>query len=318
MKRIFLTLAATVVLLLLALGITFYRAPLWVADQRIHLHLRSQHVQSNYIQVDSFTVHYFEALPPQGGGQPLILIHGLGSRGEDWSGMIPTLAANGFHVYALDLLGYGRSSHPDIPYTISEQEKLVADFMQALHLPQADIAGWSMGGWVALKLTIDHPTLVQRLVVFDSAGLYFPATFDETLFTPTDSAGLLHLQQMLTPTPMHLPGFVVRDALRKLSSEAWVIHRSVRSMTGGRDLLDFQLQRIHVPTLVVWGSDDQLIPLTTGEQMHHDIPNSNLLVIQGCGHLAPQECSRPILRGTLRFLTAQPPPQGVERSVPGH
>ncbi len=318
MKRIFLTLAATGVLLLLALGITFYQAPLWVADQRIHLHLRSQHVQSNYLEVDGFTIHYFEALPSNGGGQPLILIHGLGSRGEDWSGMIPSLAANGSHVYALDLLGYGRSSHPDIQYTIAEQEKLVADFMQALHLPQADIAGWSMGGWVALKLTLDHPTLVRRLVVYDSAGLYFPATFDETLFTPTDAAGVLHLQHMLTPTPMHLPGFVLRDAIRKLNSEAWVIHRSVRSMTSGHDLLDFQLQRIETPTLVVWGQDDQLIPLQTGEQIHHQIPNSDLLVVQGCGHLAPQECAKPILRGTVQFLTAAPAPRNQEQTVSGH
>ena len=276
-------------------------------------------MQSEYTHVDGYTIHYFEAYPPSLGdnGNPILLIHGLGSRAEDWSGLIPTLAANGFHVYALDLLGYGRSSKPDIHYTISDQEKLVVDFMQAVHLTRADVAGWSMGGWIALKLTVDHPSLVRRLVVLDSAGLYFPATFDETLFTPTDSAGLTHLIEMLTPTPMHLPGFVARDALRKLGNNGWVIDRSVRSMTSGRDLLDFQLQHIGKPTLVIWGDQDRLIPLSSGEAIHHDIANSSMLIIQGCGHLAPQDCTKPILRGLVDFLKAQPPIQGGEQTVPG-
>ena len=230
----------------------------------------------------------------------------------------PTLAANGFHVYALDLLGYGRSPHPDILYTISQQEALVVDFMQAVHLSQADIAGWSMGGWVALKLTVDHPDLIRRLVVYDSAGIYFPAPYNETLFTPTDLPGLLRLQHMLTPAPMHLPAFVARAALRRLGADAWVIDRSVESMTSGHDLLDFELHRIAKPTLVVWGADDQLIPLATGEQIHHKIPDSSMLILEGCGHLAPQECSKPILRGTLKFLEAPLPVEPIEQTVPGH
>jgi len=106
----------------LAGGITFYLEPIWVNDQVIRLHLRGQNVQSEYVDVDGYKIHYFEAVPPArlrvlGDGPPLVLVHGLGSRGEDWSGMIPTLAAHGFHVYVPDLLGYGRSSKPDVDYS---------------------------------------------------------------------------------------------------------------------------------------------------------------------------------------------------------
>ncbi len=320
MKRTFITLTLVLGLLLLAAGTVFYLDPLWIADQQIRLHLRSQHVRSEYVNVDGFTVHYFEAYPAHSvdNGQPLVLIHGLGSRAEDWSGMIPTLAANGFHVYALDLLGYGRSTRPDIQYTITEQEKLVADFMQAIHLTRSDVGGWSMGGWVALKLTVDHPSLVRRLIVYDAAGLYFPTTFDASLFTPVDAAGLVRLQEMLSPHPTHLPGFVVRAVIRRLQDNAWILQRSVGSMTGGRDLLDFQVHRIKVPTLVVWGEQDKLIPLSSGEQMHRKIANSSLLVVAGCGHLAPSECTRPVLRGSIDFLSAHPPTRGGEETVPGH
>ncbi len=315
--KIILGFLATCVVLVLTIAAAFLYNPLWFADQGIRLHLRKQGVQSLYRQVDGYNLHYFEAAPPGGApGIPLVLIHGLGARGEDWSPMIPSLAAHGFHVYVPDLLGYGRSPKPDVDYSISLQEKTVADFMQSLGLNHADIGGWSMGGWVALKLTVDHPQLVDRLVVYDSAGIYFPATFNAELFTPTDATGLDHLIAMLTPHPRPIPPFAVRAAIRKLQANAWVLDRSVDSMIGGRDLLDFQLYKIKVPTLVVWGGQDKLIPLPVGESIHHRIPGSSLFVAEGCGHLAPAECSRPILYATIQFLATNPPPAPFEQTVP--
>ncbi len=308
---------ALLVLVVLCLAAAFLRYPFWFADQRVRLHLRKQGVRSLYRQVDGYNIHYLEASPPGGSpGIPLVLIHGLGARGEDWSPLIPSLAAHGFHVYVPDLLGYGRSPQPDVDYSISLQEKTVVDFMQTLGISHADIGGWSMGGWIALKLTVDRPELVDRLVVYDSAGIYFPATFNASLFTPTDAAGVNRLLAMLTPHPMQLPAFAEQAAVRKLQSNAWVLDRSVESMIGGHDLLDFQLHRIHVPTLIVWGQQDTLIPLAVGESIHRKIPGSSLFVVEGCGHLAPAECYRPILRETIQFLSTDPPPPAFELTVP--
>lgn len=175
-----------------------------------------------------------------------------------------------------------------------------------------------MGGWIALKLAVDHPELVDRLVVYDAAGIYFPATFVAALFTPHDTEGLERLQAMLFPHPPALPGFVQRDAIRKLDRNGWVIARSVAAMTSGRDLLDFQLQRITSPTLVVWGAEDRLIPLSVGETMHRDISGSKLLVVDGCGHMAPSECWRPVTQGTVDFLHAQSTLPGGEATVSGN
>ena len=312
------------VLLLVALagGLTFYYEPLWVNDQIIRMHLRGQNVQSEYVDVDGYKIHYFEAVPPArlrvlGDGYPILLIHGLGSRGEDWSGMIPSLADAGFHVYVPDLLGYGRSSKPDVDYSIRTEEKIMVDFMKAVHIDRADVGGWSMGGWVALKLTVDHPELVGRLAVYDSAGIYFPPTFDETLFTPTDSPGVARLSAMLTPHPKPLPAFASRAAVRRLQANAWVIDRSVESMEAGKDLLDFRLGQIRKPTLIVWGGEDKLIPPSVGEAMHKQIAGSLLLMVEGCGHLAPSECTKPVLAGTLKFLEAHPPLPGGEETVQG-
>ena len=307
---------AFLVLMFIVAGLVFYRYPLWVADQQIRFHLWRAGVKSDYIEVGGYRLHYFEASPSGGGGTPLVLVHGLGARGEDWGAMIPRLAARGFHVYVPDLLGFGRSPRPDVDYSISLEEQTVAQFMQAMHVPRADVGGWSMGGWIAMKLALDHPEMVDRLMIYDSAGTYFPATWGPDLFTPTGVDGVRELMAMLTPKPRTLPNFAAEAALRKLQGNAWVLRRSMTSMTGGRDLLDFRLYQISQPMLIVWGAQDELIPLSVGEAIHKKVPQSVLDIIEGCGHLAPAECPRPAVEGTVEFLRSEPPMRGGEKTFP--
>lgn len=315
--KVALRLVAVVIVLALAAGLVFYFNPLWVADQFTRLQLWREGVKSEYVDAGGYRLHYFEALPPDGNGTPLVLIHGLGARGEDWSKMIPVMAARGFHVYVPDLPGYGRSSRPaEASYSISMEEAAVVSFMQAVHVSRADVGGWSMGGWIAMKLALDHPEMVERLVVYDGAGIYFPATFGAALFVPSDTQGVGRLLKMLSPHPRALPEFVARDVVQKIGRNGWVISRSMSAMTTGRDLLDFRLQEIRQPTLVVWGAEDVLIPLSVGRKIHADIPNSVLNVMEGCGHLAPLECWRPVADATGAFLKAQPPMQGGEKTFP--
>ena len=318
MKKLLLGVLSVFVLIALALGLVFFLYPLWVTDQVIRLHFWQEGVRSKEVMVGGNRIHYFEALPPNDQpGTPLILIHGLESRGEDWAGMIPALAAGGFHVYAPDLLGYGRSSKPDLAFSIGQQERAVSDFMKASGITRAHVGGWSMGGWVALKLALDHPEQVDRLVVYDSAGVYFAPTFTAADFAPTTPAGVMRLSELLSPHPKMLPDFVARGAVRKLQRDAWVVSRSIRSMESGSDLLDFRLAGISAPVLIVWGKEDRLIPLAVGEKMHASIPGSNLLVVEGCGHLAPAECLPPVRKATLAFLKSEPVWRGQEQEVPG-
>lgn len=306
-----------VLVVAVAAGAILYFNPLWVADQQTRWTLWREGVESEYVEAGGYRLHYFEAKPASGAGEPLLLIHGLGARGEDWSKMIPAMAGYGFHVYAPDLPGYGRSSRPkDADYSISMEEDAVVAFARAVHLPHAFVGGWSMGGWIAMKLALDHPEMVDRLVVYDSAGIYFPANFGAELFLPSDAPGVSRLMKVLSPHPRPMPDFVMRAVLRKITRNGWVVKRSMTAMTNGRDLLDFRLEKIHQPTLVVWGSEDHLIPLAVGRRIHASIPNSSLSVIEGCGHLAPLECWQPVAETTNIFLRVQPPMRGVEKSFP--
>jgi pimeloyl-ACP methyl ester carboxylesterase len=288
--------------LLCAAGV-FYWNPLWVNDQQIRYHLWRSNVRSEYVDTGGYRLHYFEAAPPDGSpGIPLVLVHGLGARGEDWSAMIPKLAASGFHVYVPDLLGYGRSAKPDVAYSVSLEEGVLAGFMHAVGLAHADLDGWSMGGWIAAKLSLDQPAMVDRLVLDDSVGITFQPAFARDAFVPTDLAGLTRLMALLSPHPATFPPFVVRATLRRIAREGKIVQQSMDSMLAGADLLDARLSQIAKPTLILWGAEDKLIPIEVGETMHRDIPGSVFAVVPGCGHLAPAECPKPVLAATIPFL----------------
>ena len=316
--KVALRVLAVLVLVAIVAGAAFYWNPLWVTDQQLRFHLWREGVKSEYVEAGGYRLHYFEA--GSADGTALVLVHGLGDRGEAWAGMMPRLAAKGFHVWVPDLLGYGRSPRPDVDYSIPLQEGIVVDFMQAVHVPKADVGGWSMGGWIAMKLALDHPEMVDRLVVYDSAGVYFPATWQAELFTPADEAGVRELIAMLTPKPPVVPDFAAAAMARRLQANAWVVQRSLASMVTGRDLLDFRLHDISQPMLIVWGSKDVLIPLSAGETIHEKVPQSVLNIIEGCGHIAPSECAGPVTESTVDFLRSEPPMRGGEKifPVPAH
>jgi pimeloyl-ACP methyl ester carboxylesterase len=313
--KVALRVLAVLVLLVIVAGAIFYWNPLWVGDQVLRFRLWREGVKSEYVESGGYRLHYFEAGVED--GTPLVLVHGLGARGEDWGAMIPRLAAKGFHVWVPDLLGYGRSPRPDVNYSIPLEEQVVVGFMQTMHVSRADVGGWSMGGWIAMKLALDHPEMVDRLAIYDSAGVYFPATWEADLFTPDDVAGVRKLVSMLTPDPRPMPEFAAEAALRKLQRNAWVVQRSMSSMTSGKDLLDFRLNKISQPMLIVWGSKDVLIPLPVGERIHEAVPQSVLNVVEGCGHLAPAECTTPVVESTVDFLRSEPPMRGGEKIFPG-
>jgi len=307
-----------VVLLLVVVGITFYERPLWVEQQEVHFGLFLSRVQSNYVLTASGNkVHYYEAEPRiSGGGIPLVLVHGLGDRDESWAPMLKRLKRAGFHVYAPDLLGYGRSPKPeDGDYSISGEEQFVSEFIEALGLQKPDVGGWSMGGWIALKLALDHPDLVDRVVVYDSAGLRTSAPNAGSVFqikTPDDVNRLLAIME---PGMKPLPAFAGRDAVRRFVSIAPSMDRSMAAMSTGKDLLDDRLPQFMGPLLIVWGSDDGLTPLAGGRAMHALVKSSELDIVEGCGHLGPQRCAAREAAATADFLKSNPAPAGGERTL---
>jgi pimeloyl-ACP methyl ester carboxylesterase len=289
----------------------FYFRPIEAGSLMTRLELRLQGATSHDVMLEGYRIHYRE----MGSGKPLVLIHGLGGNSLDWAPVMKTYAKAGYRVYAPDLLGFGKSEKPDIAYSISQQEQLVSDFMHSQGIQQADVIGWSMGGWIALKFTLDHPEKVRRLVVNDSAGLVFQAGFGPDVFVPRTEKQVAVLYSLLEPKAGPMPAFVARDVVRRTDKNGWVVQRAVSSMLTRKDLLDGKLGGIKQPVLIVWGADDNLIPVSSGYDMAKAMPQSDLEVFQGCGHLAPAKCAPQISSKTLEFLEAENPPQGVKQQL---
>ena len=236
------------------------------------------------VMVRGHKIAYYEA----GKGSAVILIHGLGADSRHWAANVDALVQN-FRVMALDQIGYGQSDKPLMRYTVENFSAYLDGFLQAVKIPKASLVGNSLGGWVALDFTIRHPQMVEKLVLVDSAGLRPTAA----LKMPAGG------RKTLSPLNTHW-FFDLMDANKEWATtdlgpnaferhvqngDSYTVASSVGEMITGREFEDKKLGKVQVPTLIIWGRDDLLIPLAMGEQLHKGIAGSQMIVLDGTGHI---------------------------------
>ena len=257
-----------------------------------------------FAMVYGVKIHYIEA----GTGDPLILIHGLADDVAVWNSVISPLAAR-FRVVALDQIGFGRSDKPLLSYRVSTFVDFLDGFLNELKIKRASLVGNSLGGWVAAVFTLAHPERVERLVLSDAAGY---GTLAQTMDRRALSALKLASRddiRYLGPLTFHNKQFYEEAAVdaafvqRITAGDSYTISQVLDSMTHGEDVLDNRLAAIKQPTLVLWGREDKLIPLSFGERLHKEIAGSQLLVIGNCGHMPQVECPKDFATAVLQFLS---------------
>jgi pimeloyl-ACP methyl ester carboxylesterase len=293
------------VFLLLVIAFVIYASlwPLTVLRAAGRLALWCGGIHSQYAQVGPYRVHYFEG----GKGPPLIFVHGLEGESLNWVQAMLDLRSH-FHVYAIDLLGHGQTQQPDIAYSIEQQAEMLRQFLADQNIKSADLVGVSMGGWVVLKLAVEHPEVVNRLVVADAAGLKFEPNFTAETFLPRTPEELTAFMAVLTARQHHLPYPLTRDLLHHFAQQAWITRRIFDSMLTYQDVLDGKLQGVNIPVLIIWGKEEKLIPMSVGEQMKQQLPQSSLLVCTDSGHLAVYECWKKLEPEVAAFLSSPQPP----------
>ncbi|HEY4901721.1 MAG TPA: alpha/beta hydrolase [Terriglobales bacterium] len=300
------------VVLLLVLAFVTYASlrPLSVIRAAGRFALWCGGIHGHYAQVGPYRVHYYEG----GEGPPLVFVHGLGAESLNWVQAMLDLRGQ-FHVYAIDLLGHGDTEKPDIAYSIEQQSEMLRQFLVTQNIKSADLVGVSMGGWVSLKLATEHPEVVNRLVVADSAGLKFQTSITVKNFLPATPEEFAAFMAMLTPRHYYVPYPVERDFLHQVAENAWITRRIFDSFLTYQDVLDGKLEGIKSPVLVIWGKEENLIPMSVGEQMKRQLPNSSLLICADSGHLAIYECWNKLEPDVAAFLTSPQPPAPYVREV---
>lgn len=292
---------AVVAFLVAVAGVGFYLRPLSYFNGIMYIKAFLSGVESHTVEVSGYRVHYNVHGPKS--GAPVVLVHGLAGRAEDWQSLSVYLVASGYRVYMPDLLGCGRSERPrDFSYAVHDEAEQVVRFMDAVGLKQADVGGWSMGGWIVQVVAARHPERVRRLMLFDSSGIHEYPKYDVELFTPHSAEDLDQLDVLLMPKPPQVPQFIARDIIRTSDEDAWVVHKSLNEMLSAQDTTEAMLPQLKMPVLLVWGGEDKITPESQGETIHRLVPQSQLVVIAGCGHLAPDQCADKIGPKVAEFL----------------
>jgi pimeloyl-ACP methyl ester carboxylesterase len=268
---------------------------------------RSRHVifhsnHSRFVEVDGIRVHYQEAGDPK--APALVLIHGFASSTLVWSKVFLRLAEAGFHVIAVDMLGFGYSGKPrNGEYTIAGQAGLLMGLLDRLHINRATLVGSSYGGAVAATCALDYAHRVEKLVLIGTVNNNRPLdyklmrVFGSPVFGDVVSPLLIGSRRLLRRRmkrvydrhewvlderrveARHLP-------LRASRTQRAII-RTVRGWDAER--ISREAHLISRPTLLLWGENDCEIPLADGERLHELIPGSRLIVFLNCGHIPHEE-----------------------------
>ena len=299
-------LALAGVALVAALVVVTYLWPLAVAHTAGELALRLSGVRSRYAQAGPYRLRYLEA----GSGPPLLLVHGLGSNAmQDWGRFVAPLGES-YHVYAPDLVGFGRSERPaTADYSIPMQVEAVRAFLGAVGIGKTRVAGLSMGGWIVARLAAEHPELVERLVLVAAAGMRPDerAAIPAEALLPHDEAGVRRLIATVRYKPPAAPSFLVRDILAERLREEWIVRRALESMRPGKDWLNGTLGHATMPVLIVWGMHDALIPVAYAAPLQAEFKHATLTVLDGCGHVPMADCPQEFDRVMTAFLAAEAP-----------
>jgi pimeloyl-ACP methyl ester carboxylesterase len=244
------------------------------------------------------SIRYIEA----GQGRAVILLHGLGAVKEIWMANFASLSA-AHHVYALDQLGFGHSDKPMLEYKIATWVDFLYGFMQAENIRTATLVGNSLGGWIALEFTAQHPEMVEKLVLVDAAGLVWEAGGPVVDLNPSSLAGWRTLlESLFYDKKMVSDQLVLRvftDHMR--NNDGYTIERTLAGFAHAQ-FEDDKLKLVHAPTLVVWGRQDELISVARAEKFRDGIAGAKLVVIEQCGHLPQVERPDEFNRAVLDFL----------------
>ncbi len=270
-----------------------------------------------------------------GSGPVIVLIHGMAGRSDTWRFVMPALAEH-FTVIAPDLLGHGQSAKPRGDYSLGALASGVRDLLVALGHDRATLLGQSLGGGVAMQFVYQFPTRCERLVLVSSGGLGDEVNL---LLRALTLPGAEFVLPVACTNWVHDTGVTVAGWLRRAGlrpgphlEEIW---ESYGSLADGetrasflqtlRSVVDYSGQRVSatdrlylasaLPTLIMWGDRDHIIPVHQGFATHEAIPGSRLEIFEGVGHFP--HCERPerFVDVLVDFMQSTAPAELAESSA---
>ncbi|MGI5129207.1 alpha/beta fold hydrolase [Pseudonocardia sp. CA-107938] len=274
------------------------------------------------------TVHgYRRAFRMVGSGPPLVLVHGIGDSSATWEPVLDELAQR-HTVIAPDLLGHGASAKPRADYSVAAYANGVRDLLGVLDVDRVTLVGHSLGGGVAMQFAYQYPERTERLVLVGSGGAgsgVSPVLRAATLPGATMLLALLRLptarwqvgqvvallRALGTDLGQDAPDLLrVVDALPDATARA-AFTRTLRSVVDWRGQVVTMLDRCYLtlgmPTLLIWGDRDAVVPVTHAYDAHAAMPGSRLEIFADAGHFPFHTDPTRFVRVLENFLATTDP-----------
>ncbi|MCX8010526.1 MAG: alpha/beta hydrolase [Ignavibacteria bacterium] len=246
----------------------------------------------------------------KGDGIPLLLIHGFPLSKEMWNPQINFLSAKGIKAITIDLRGFGESSEPPLPFTITDLADDVIDLLNHLKIDKCFIGGMSMGGYVLLNLLerfqerfLGAIFIATRANADDEAAKerrtsLIKSAKEMGIKTVTDA-----FKNILFADKTHLmnPKLIYDVELLMLKTSLNGIIGGLEAIRERKDYVDF-LSEIKIPSLIVHGKNDKAVQFQNAELIADKIPNSKLVIIEEGGHMVNLECPEQVNDSILKFI----------------
>ena len=283
-------------------------------------------LEKRSLQIHGHEVSYRIGGPDPSEGAPvLLLIHGMAGSSGTWRDVGPTLAEH-YTVIAPDLLGHGASDKPRHDYSLGAFASSLRDLMVALRVERATLVGQSLGGGIAMQFAYQHPERIERLVLVNSGGLGQEVSW---ILRALTLPGAEYVMPVLFPSFVRDAGDAVRRTLGSFGlrapqmEEEWrgyasLTHPETRQafVKTLRAVIDLGGQSVsahdrlylaeHLPTLIVWGEKDHIIPVAHAHAAHAAMPGSELVLFDDCGHFPHVEQPQRFVEVLESFLERRP------------
>ncbi len=289
MKKLAVFLGLIVVLPLLATVLAYHIFPVASLDTAIGIERRLSGLTRYSTQFDEFSTTY---LVRPGQGPDVLLLHGFAGDKDNWTRFVRTVEP-GYRVLIPDLPPFGESTlNGEGNFQVATQVKRVLEFADHMGSEKFHLVGNSMGGHIAALITLAEPGRVLSLSLIDSAGVEPTITTDFVEQAKTGRSLLLldqpeQFQELLEFTfkkPPYMPKRFQLIFGERLVARKQLYQRVFNDLVVGYRPLEADLAKITPPTLIVWGSDDQVFHPSAGEIFHQGIPSSKLVVLDA-GHV---------------------------------
>ncbi|MBI3568014.1 MAG: alpha/beta hydrolase [Gemmatimonadetes bacterium] len=287
----------------------------WAPDRTVaELAPRWAPPPSKFVAVAGMQVHVRDE-GPRADSLPLVLMHGTSASLHTWNGWTDSLSKS-HRVIRFDLPGFGLTGPmPGGDYTMAHYVVVVSSLLDSLHLGRVILAGNSFGGEVAVMVTRAQPDRVAKLILVDAAGYPMRSTSVPLGFRLARSP--LFSKLMLVT----LPRAIIESSVRNVYGNPSLVtpelvdrYYELTLRAGNRqavadrfrqspsDGIAGEVAQLKLPTLILWGSRDRLIPPENAERFHHDIAGSTLVIFDGLGHVPHEEDPARTVAVVRRFL----------------